>query len=260
MVLVVLAFATLVLITGYIATPLGIKYTGLALALLCDLSFAWASLRHFQRRPQVSTTQKRVLRFTYLTAILHALVILYANHGSIYHFLMGSSCYIASLMLFWSAVNSSRGSGLQLFFSDASPRSLVTHGPYSEIRHPFYTAYSLAWVAGMLITNQPLLILTIIGSVWTYHAAARLEESQFARSPLAANYARYMETTGRFLPRLRLPELPPRTRRPARTPDRDHPLADHITMWGPPPAPRDPLPAPAVTRESRTCPIPHHAA
>ncbi len=106
-----------------------------------------------------------------------------------------------SLALFWLAVLSNRQRPLSFAFSDDEPRHLVCSGPYRWIRHPFYSAYLLAWLATPIATVQPLMLVPLLVMAAIYVAAARVEERKFEASPLASAYARYRTRTGMFVPR-----------------------------------------------------------
>ena len=78
---------------------------------------------------------------------------------------------------------------------------LVTGGPYRWVRHPFYDAAGLAILANSLTTANWFLFLTgglafVLMVVRTKTEEAKLLE-RFGDS-----YRRYMEETGRFLPRI----------------------------------------------------------
>lgn len=109
----------------------------------------------------------------------------------------------ASLALFWWAIRANRTRPLSFAFSEDEPRHLVSSGPYRWIRHPFYSAYLLAWLAAPVATLQPLLLVPLLVMAAIYVSAARIEERKFEGSALAAAYARYRATTGMFWPRPR---------------------------------------------------------
>ncbi len=81
-----------------------------------------------------------------------------------------------------------------------TPTFLTQSGPYRLVRHPIYSAYLLAWVAGPVICGQPLLLLSTLVMAVIYFFAARQEESWFAGSELAEDYRRYRSRTGMFVP------------------------------------------------------------
>ena len=180
----------------------GLKFTGLAFAMACYASFMWAARIYFGRAGGVTKSQKWILASMYATATLHACAILYMNHGTIYHFVTGVALYTLSFLLFWSAAAAARKTRLQLFFSHILPDQLVSHGPYRLVRHPFYVSYTIAWIAGVIIVDQPWLIISVLFCLWLYDRAARLEEAGFQKTPLAIAYIRYSAEVGRFCPRI----------------------------------------------------------
>ncbi len=191
----------------------GLKYAGLLLALLCDASFIWASVRCFRRGAGgLLVAQRRALIGSYATAVLHVLAILYANHGSFYHYAAGASLYVLGLMLFWSTVAATSDQSLDLFFSGEVPNTLLEHGPYRAIRHPFYTAYILVWVAGAIMTYQAWLLPTVALNIVLYMWAARQEEAGFQLTPFAERHRGYCRRVGMFWPRLAPIMLPDRVR------------------------------------------------
>lgn len=188
---------------AYVVWPMGMKYSALSYSLVCTACFAWAAFCFFQRSGGMRRIQRLMIWATVFTAVFHAVAILYMNHARVYHFVAGLGLYSISLYLFSAAVTASNAHSLELFFSNRpQPKGLIDHGPYRLIRHPFYTSYMLAWVAGMVITNQPLLALTVVLNAAIYFHAARTEEQSFAGSGLSEAYHQYRNRAGMFLPRL----------------------------------------------------------
>jgi protein-S-isoprenylcysteine O-methyltransferase Ste14 len=181
--------------------PLGLKETEFVLAFLCHASFAWGSVRHFNLNGRIRHYQRRMLLLTGACGLVQLHVILAMNRASLPHFVLGCGLLLSSLLLFWWSVWASGRQSLDLFFANRIPESLLAHGPYRFIRHPFYTAYSLAWVGGTVAANQPLLLLTVVLNVAIYVKAARLEERRFSQSSLAPAYRAYQRRTGMFWPR-----------------------------------------------------------
>jgi protein-S-isoprenylcysteine O-methyltransferase Ste14 len=86
---------------------------------------------------------------------------------------------------------------------DDTPSAIVTWGSYKRIRHPFYTAFILAFVACILIApHWSLIALAMYTILMLNHTAAKEEirlcneEGQFGME-----YRDYMKHTGRFFPR-----------------------------------------------------------
>ncbi len=81
---------------------------------------------------------------------------------------------------------------------------LAERGPYRWVRHPIYTGLLLVLAGNVLIVPHPLIdafaLLTALGIA---HQAHR-EERHLLRT-FGEPYARYVQRTGRFVPRLRTP-------------------------------------------------------
>jgi protein-S-isoprenylcysteine O-methyltransferase Ste14 len=102
--------------------------------------------------------------------------------------------------VFWSAVVAHGRTRPQVAFSTAAPARLVTSGPYRWVRHPFYSAYLLAWAAGAAVTAAPMLAVCVCVMGMVYWSAARREEAAILASSLREEYAAYSRRTGMFLP------------------------------------------------------------
>jgi protein-S-isoprenylcysteine O-methyltransferase Ste14 len=110
---------------------------------------------------------------------------------------------LVSDALFWWAVISSRAAGLHFIFDADKPESVLRKGVYAYIRHPFYTSYMLFWAGWAIAVWHPLAAVPVMAFAVIYTAAARNEERVFLASNLRDDYTRYMETAGRFFPKLR---------------------------------------------------------
>jgi len=163
------------------------------------LQHGWAYRGHF-----VSETMPRGAIVLTLVVIAVACVDLWALWaGPLWSPAMvaGLVLQLTSLWLFWQAIAASRAARLRLAFDPTLPASVVRHGPYRVVRHPFYTSYMLFWVgwsvaAWSLWALPPLLVMLAV-----YIYAARGEEGRFARSPFANEYAAYRQQVGMFWPR-----------------------------------------------------------
>ena len=88
-------------------------------------------------------------------------------------------------------------------FSDDAPKALITGGPYRIVRHPFYAAYLLYWLAGWIATGNWFVAGTsVLAAALCVDAACR-EERKFMASPLSSAYEDYRADTGMFFPSLR---------------------------------------------------------
>lgn len=80
--------------------------------------------------------------------------------------------------------------------------SLVTRGPYRWVRHPFYSSVTLAVVANALAAANWFLFIT--GGLFFILIAIRTrKEEQLLLERFGEEYQSYMNTTGRFLPKVR---------------------------------------------------------
>lgn len=113
---------------------------------------------------------------------------------------IAAGLYCAGLALFWISIGIHRRRPPSLAYSLDTPEHLVTWGPYAWIRHPFYTAYMLAWWAGYVASGSLASLAVAVILCIAYQHSARLEERKFAESALHEEYARYVARTGRFLP------------------------------------------------------------
>jgi protein-S-isoprenylcysteine O-methyltransferase Ste14 len=117
--------------------------------------------------------------------------------------LLGSVGLVASLVLFEWARRAVRGRLFSYIFSADTPGFICMDGPFAYIRNPFYSSYLLAIASTALMMPNLFRGLVALAMIVYFTAAAMYEESKFARSAMATEYARYKERTGRFVPRMR---------------------------------------------------------
>jgi protein-S-isoprenylcysteine O-methyltransferase Ste14 len=100
-----------------------------------------------------------------------------------------------------------RGLGTNLTDTVVTRRThtLVTHGPYRWVRHPFYDAMALLILAIALIAANWFVLVTgaIVFGLLAIRSRTE-EENLLAR--FGEPYRAYRQNTGRFVPRLRWPE------------------------------------------------------
>ena len=112
----------------------------------------------------------------------------------------GIAMYVAATLLFLSSLEAARRVPLpRTFVTDPLPKALVTNGPFALIRHPFYVAYSVAWLAAPVATHGPLVTVFALIAIGSYAAAARQEERQL-EDRFGEAYRRYRLGTGMVLP------------------------------------------------------------
>lgn len=79
--------------------------------------------------------------------------------------------------------------------------TLVVHGPYRYVRHPFYLAFGLAVAAGSLVTANWFVLLTGLVVMTFLVVRTRKEEANLVLR-FGDAYTAYAALTGRFWPRL----------------------------------------------------------
>jgi protein-S-isoprenylcysteine O-methyltransferase Ste14 len=115
----------------------------------------------------------------------------------------GTVLFAGALTLFLAAAHETRRRPLTPAFSEDVPTHLVCSGPYRLVRHPFYTAYLITYIAGWVVSGVTALLVVFAGMGTLYAVAARREEDKFQRSPLAQDYTHYAARTGMFWPVVR---------------------------------------------------------
>jgi protein-S-isoprenylcysteine O-methyltransferase Ste14 len=106
----------------------------------------------------------------------------------------------ASIALVASALGANRRRLAQWHQRFDAPRSLETRGPYARVRHPFYLAYLLMFLAAALIAPNACVIGTLAYAVVILNHTAAREERRICASDLGDAYRDYMSRTRRFLP------------------------------------------------------------
>ncbi len=102
--------------------------------------------------------------------------------------------------LFWWAVRTTRQRRLTLAFSKDQPAFIHTSGPYSWIRHPFYSSYLLFWIGTAIAAADVLFWVIPLTMAAIYWRAIRIEEAKFSASPVSSEYRAYKARTGMLLP------------------------------------------------------------
>ncbi len=114
--------------------------------------------------------------------------------------LVSTALSVTSIVLISFTLGSHRAP-LALWHQDNdAPSSIVTHGAYRRIRHPFYAAFLLALLAALACAPHAVTLAALLYGCIALNATAAREERRLLASSLGRAYARYMRTTGRFLP------------------------------------------------------------
>jgi len=123
----------------------------------------------------------------------------------------GAGLGLAALALFvWA--HRSLGANYSWLLRVREQHTLITHGPYRWTRHPMYTAFYLLHIAVALLSANAFIGLTWLGGLTLVLAGRVREEEAMLTGAFGTDYVRYMERTGRFLPRLHVRYLHERWR------------------------------------------------
>lgn len=110
--------------------------------------------------------------------------------------------YLGGIGTFFAAKKAIQGYRLTLAFSPDIPNQIIQAGIYSRVRHPFYMAYSLTWIGGVVATGSALTTTTACLMIGAYLLAARYEERKFMLSALGPAYEDYRTRASMIWPKL----------------------------------------------------------
>jgi protein-S-isoprenylcysteine O-methyltransferase Ste14 len=177
-----------------------------ALAAFTYGSFIWGFFGVFVKKGQPSPKLNLLSVLALVAAISQTGAIVSSANVAGATVLPGVVLYLGSLSLFFWTARTVKAQPLSLAFSPDVPEHLHAAGPYRWVRHPFYSSYLLAYVAGWVLCREHWLLAVIAVMTWVYVDAARTEERKFASSQLADGYQHYRDGTGMFLPRVKRAE------------------------------------------------------
>lgn len=171
-------------------------------------AFAWAVRGHFVG--EKTPAAMRILLALSLAGIVVFLFAIWRISAPDWRRAAGFCLHLSAIALFGWAVLATRQKRPALAFAGDRPDHVFRAGPYSYIRHPFYTSYLLFWL-GCAVATSSLVMLTIFLSLAAIYTIAALgEERNFSRSALRDEYQAYRKDAGPFWPKLRLARRPPR--------------------------------------------------
>lgn len=105
---------------------------------------------------------------------------------------------LAGTIKCWSRM----GKDWRMAVTPGEEQALITDGMFSRVRHPIYALSILIMLCTMLVVpTVPVLAIGVVHIALMVLKAGNEERHLLARH--GAAYARYLEATGRFLPRLR---------------------------------------------------------
>jgi protein-S-isoprenylcysteine O-methyltransferase Ste14 len=87
---------------------------------------------------------------------------------------------------------------------DDAPANIVTWGSYKYVRHPFYSAFIMAFIACLLIAPHWLIGALGLYTVLMLNYTAHKEEVRLSNDEgqFGIEYRAYMKRSGRFFPKL----------------------------------------------------------
>lgn len=163
-------------------------------------SFAWGLKAHFRAEGGMPVRMRRLSQASTAAFALFCGLVLWSGVGTVAA-IAAIALFAAGGGLFWWAVRTTRARPPAVAHTDNIPTMIHTDGPYAYVRHPFYLAYCLAWVA-TAIAGGPLQWVPAALIIAWYYKTAREEEQHFAGSAVAQEYAAYRDSTGLILPRI----------------------------------------------------------
>jgi protein-S-isoprenylcysteine O-methyltransferase Ste14 len=165
-------------------------------------SFAWGLRRHFVGDKTPGAVH--VINALSVTAIAVFLFAVWETDAPDWRRAAGFSFHLLAIVLFGSAILTTRRKRPALAFARDRPDHVFSSGAYAYIRHPFYTSYLLFWLGCTVATSSLVLLILFLALAGLYTAAALGEERGFSHSALHDEYEAYRKRTGFFWPKLSL--------------------------------------------------------
>ncbi|MCP4538488.1 MAG: isoprenylcysteine carboxylmethyltransferase family protein [Chloroflexi bacterium] len=110
---------------------------------------------------------------------------------------------LSPVLLAW--VHLSLGKNFSRTLKVKSRHELVTIGPYSRIRHPMYSAFTLMHLGLFLLSGN--YIIGFVGLAYMTVIIVRIsKEEKMLLDYFQEDYTKYIARTGRLLPKLRKPK------------------------------------------------------
>lgn len=160
------------------------------------------ALQNFFVQPATLTRPQRLFQdVSVLIGLTHAIGLLVLNSATDLWAMVGIGMYSVALALFLSAIEAARRTPItRTFVYEPRCDTILSTGPYRIIRHPIYVAYSLAWLAAPVATQNWALGLTAAFMIGCYIFSAHEEERLLATGTHAAEYEQYRARTWRLIP------------------------------------------------------------
>jgi protein-S-isoprenylcysteine O-methyltransferase Ste14 len=172
------------------------------LAIVCYVAFAVGVWTVFTRQGPIGAGLRLIQICAPVAAVVQIWAIRVTQGVPPWRQAAGCMLFVLSLTLFLRCALLTRRRKLTLAFSRDTPTFVLTVGPYRWVRHPFYSSYLLAYLAGVVVSGHLAALTVLLGMVGIYTFAASAEERKFEESALKEEYRSYAHRAGRFLPKL----------------------------------------------------------
>jgi protein-S-isoprenylcysteine O-methyltransferase Ste14 len=115
--------------------------------------------------------------------------------------LMGAGLGVLALLWFiW--IHQALGNNLSVRLRIKESQTLITNGPYRWMRHPMYTAFYVLHIAAFFLTANWFIGLSWITGLTAIVFLRVKREEAMLLVRFGQEYHSYMESTGRFFPRI----------------------------------------------------------
>jgi protein-S-isoprenylcysteine O-methyltransferase Ste14 len=169
--------------------------------IACFSAFAWGVRGHFVG-DKTPAAMKIILALSLVGIVVFLFAILQASAPD-WRRAAGFCLHLLAISLFGWAVLATRQKRPAMAFAGNRPDHVFRAGPYSHIRHPFYTSYLLFWLGCAVATSSVVVMIIFLVLAAIYTSAARGEEREFLHSAIHDEYDAFRKSTGFFWPRLR---------------------------------------------------------
>jgi protein-S-isoprenylcysteine O-methyltransferase Ste14 len=161
--------------------------------------FASAGIWHFGAGAKSGTNLVSVASLLGFAAIIYAV---WAQYDVYLWSAVGVALQSISVFIFGWCIGTSGRRNLSLAFGDSRSAKLLTEGPYSVVRHPFYTSYIIFWIGGIAVACSVFTIAAALVMIGIYFDAARREDKVLAKR-FEDEFIQWRGNTGAFFPKLR---------------------------------------------------------
>lgn len=161
--------------------------------------FASAGIWHFGAGAKSGTNLVSIASLLGFAAIEYSV---WTRHEIYLWSALGVALQSISVFLFGWCIGTSGRRNLSLAFGDSRSTQLLTDGPYSVVRHPFYTSYIVFWIGGIAVACSVFTIAMALVMIVIYFYAARREDEVLAKR-FADEFVQWHGNTGAFFPKWR---------------------------------------------------------